>query len=534
MIVLDVLHAHVRPGNYAPAQRYLADGHWTRRTYADLDRLAQRISTTLLHRGLRRGDRIALLLATRADWTAIDIATTRIGCTLVPLYPTSSPTQVTAALQASTARVLITDQTQAQRLTSLPVDVIRVGDRDGDLLDLLRPSNQQAARATTVGPEDLFTILFSSGSTGAPKGCPLTHANYASAVTMTLRAERHPHHGHTHRQRVFLYLPLAHASARLHQLCTLAAGGELIYGAGTSSQILRQVRTTSPSYLPSVPRFFERAYEEAERPEQLMDALGGRITYALSGGAPATPTLIDAYQRADVPLVEGYGMSETSTVVAVGTPHAHRTGTVGRPIPGVTVRITGDNEITVRGPNVFHGYLDGTPVAEFDNGWYKTGDLGHLDNDGFLTVTGRKKNLIVTSTGKNIAPEPWENRLRQITGVDAAILLGDARPYLVALVIPDPAHPFAIDDVLARVRAVNKDLSPPESVRSLIVLTRALDPSLGEITASNKIARGVITQTLGGLIDSAYTKTSSPDGHVVEVMPQPPSPAAPSPALPRT
>ena len=518
--VYALLAPHLRPGNHAPAQRFPSAEGWSRRDYSELDALVRGVAARLQALGVGRGDRVAILLDTRADWTVVDLAAALIGAPLVPVYPTSAPAQIIDVVRRARPALLIVDSERV--LPDLGSQaVVRVGSTDGDLGEL-SPANAEPVAVDVVG-DDLFTISFSSGSTGTPKGCLLSHSNYVAVLDAAIAAETHPMRALAHREAAFVFLPLAHASARLQQLTTLVAGGELVYGTGDTAQLLAQIAEVRPTYVPGVPRFFESAYLRAGRDATVLrEMFGDRLVYALTGGAPIAPEMLATYESAGIPLVEGYGLTETSTALAIATPHLNRAGTVGRPLPGVQISIADDGEILARGANVFSGYLDDEAAtsAAFRDGWFLTGDLGHIDAEGFLIVTGRKKNLIVTSTGKNVAPEPAENQFRQACSIDGVVVVGDARPFLIA-VVTTGEHPADDAELLAAARSINAAVSPPERIRKIVVVGASLSLAGGEITASGKVVRQAVVDRFAAVIDDAYSGRTSVGVRVLDIEPRP-------------
>ncbi|TPW78277.1 AMP-binding protein [Schumannella sp. 10F1B-5-1] len=541
--VTELLAPHLRADSDAPAQRFPTEQGWMRRSYGELSALVDGVAGVLLSAGAAAGARVALIAPTRADWTVVDLACARLGAPLVPIYPTAAPAQIADIVRRSSPAILIAPTGMPLPPLDPAVRILRLGDADGDLGDL-DPAGAGQAGAGQAGADsapaaalralppapaatDLFTIAFSSGSTGEPKGCLLTHANWVAVLEMCLAAETHPERGLAHRAAAFVYLPLAHASARLQQLTTLAAGGELIYGTGDTADILRQIAEVRPTYVPGVPRLFESAHARVGGdPAALRAIFGDRLLYALSGGAPIDAGMLDAYRAAGIELVNGYGLTETSTALAIGTPHDSRPGTVGRPLPGVEIRIAGggdiaaDGEILARGANVFSGYLDApaATAAAFVDGWFRTGDLGRLDAAGHLVVTGRTKNLLVTSTGKNVAPEPAENLVRSRCAVDDVLVVGDRRPYLIAIAT-DPDGMLDPDALVAALREHNELVSPPERIRRAVVVPDRLAVDAGERTASGKVVRSAALDRFAALIDAVYADRAE---GVLEIVARPP------------
>ncbi len=517
--VAALLEDAFRVNSSAPAQRFLRSGEWCTRSYGEVRALAAAAAQVLRDRGVTAGDRVALLLRTRADWTVIEIAAAMAGATLVPFYPSSTKPQLVELLELAGPVLLIAEAggELPHAAVDLPLGVVEVGEHDGDLGDLADAECRDVVWAATE-PDDVFTIAFSSGSTGRPKGCVVLQRNYAAVLEMVRLAERHPRSGHAHRIAAFIYLPLAHASARLQQLTSLIVGGEIVYGVGGTAEILGQIETTAPSYVAGVPRLFEYAAAKyAGSPEQLRQVFGQNLAYALSGGAPLPVDVLEAYESAEVLIVDGYGLTESSTAVAIGTPHCMRAGSVGKPLPGLEVVIAVDGEVLVRGENVFAGYLDDDAATRevLANGWLHTGDLGHLDADGFLFITGRKKNVIVTSTGKNISPEGYENKYRAATGISDFVLVGDSWPYVIAVAAASDDGAPGEDVLVSAARRLNQGLAPQERVRKIVLLDRELSRDLGELTASGKVIRSAVERNHRELIQQVYANcTELPVLHI--------------------
>ncbi|WP_127819042.1 AMP-dependent synthetase/ligase [Microbacterium sp. CPCC 204701] len=514
------LQPHLRSGNPAAAQRFRGSGGWVTRSYGELWSLVRRTSVLLSDAGAGRGRPVVIVAQTSPTWTIVDLAAATIGAPVVPVYPTSSFAQVADVITRVAPAVVVTDRTD---IDAAGATVLGWGTDADSLGDLDRPElsgSEEVAldlAAAEVSASDVFSIVFSSGSTGTPKGCVLTHANYTAVLSAAAEVEAGGPDGAAHRAHSFVYLPLAHVSARLQQLTTLTLGGELVYGAGGTADILGQIRETEPTYVPGVPRLFESAYLRAgEDAQRLRESFGPRLRYALTGGAPIDPDILATYAAAGIPLVEGYGLTETSAALTLCAPHVNRQGSVGRALPGVQLRIAHDGEVLARGANIFAGYLDDPDAtrAAFVDGWFATGDLGRLDGDGFLYITGRKKNLLVTSTGKNIAPEPVENRLRSAFGLDDAILVGDRRPYLSALVFAERVDETALVQGIGEMNAL---VSPPEQVRRVVVIPHALRSDAGELTASGKVVRSVVLDRHARLIDDLYAGRAVSGARLLEV-----------------
>ncbi|MGO2751548.1 MAG: AMP-dependent synthetase/ligase [Pseudoclavibacter sp.] len=512
--------------NTAPAQRYQTDGVWVSRSYSQLYDLVRRTADVLIANGAGPTRPVAIIASTSPEWTILDLAAALIGAPSVPVYPTSSPHQVAEILARVKPAVTVTDRSDLVETpwTGILKRIPEAGRGLGDLArDPLGPAENRAVDAKSAGVDsgDTYSVIFSSGSTGAPKGCILSHENYVSVLRMVCDVEGGGPNGGSHRQHAFVYLPLAHVSARLQQLTTLSFGGELIYGHGTTSEILVQIGEARPSYVPGVPRFFESAYLRAHRdPGRLRALFGDQLHYALTGGAPIDPDMLHTYRAAGITLVEGYGLTETAAALTLGAPHSNRAGSVGKALPGVSLKLGDDGELLARGANVFSRYLDdhASTSEAFDDGWFRTGDLANIDADGFVRITGRKKNLIVTSTGKNIAPEPTENRLRSVLGIDDVALVGDGRPFLIALLFGVNADEAA--RLVAGTRAINAELAPPERIRKVVLLPDPLDPALGEVTPSGKLVRQVVLERHRALLDDVYQRRG-PLERVIEIIAAP-------------
>jgi long-chain acyl-CoA synthetase len=424
-------------------------------------------------------------------------------------------------------------------------------------------------RAAGTRADDPFTLIYTSGTTGAPKGCVLSHGNFASMLDMI--RERDLLGGAD--DVTYLYLPLAHALGLIMQLASFERGGAVAYFGGDYSAIVEELREVRPTYLPSVPRLFEKVYAQVTRgvdaavlaeavrvggavedlrrvrgsdvPASLQaaydrfdsalfarvrEAFGGRLRECVTGAAPIAEEILEFFWACGVPVLEGYGMTETSAGIAISTVAEHRFGTVGKPLPLVDVRIAADGEILARGPNVFHGYWGGGgPDSQFGDvvdGWLHTGDLGSLDSHGFLRITGRKKDIIVTASGKNLTPANLENDLRRLPLVSHAVMHGDRRPYAVMLVTLDPEElvPWAAARGLfgsvaelsgsAEVRSVigcaidraNARYAPVERVRGFLVLDHDLTQEAGELTPTQKVRRAVVNARYAGMFDALYDR----------------------------
>jgi long-chain acyl-CoA synthetase len=433
-----------------------------------------------------------------------------------------------------------------------------------------RSADELEARRAAIRPQDPFTFIYTSGTTGPPKGCVLTHGNYCAIIDMISEVREITEH-----EVIYLYLPLAHSYALLVQLGAFSLGGTLAYYGGDTKQIVPELDEVKPTYLPSVPRVFEKIYTlahgaiEAQPPEEqqrVAEAIklgvkvrdlinrgeqvpsevlgpfeeadeqlfknvraifGGRVRQATSGAAPIAREILEFFYACGVPVFEGYGMTETATAATTSTLEHHRFGTVGRALPGVELKIADDGEILVKGPNIFAGYHNqaSTSFGAVENGWLHTGDLGSIDEDGYLSITGRKKDIIITAGGKNLTPANIENDLKQSRWISQAVMHGDRRPYPVALITLDEEEivPWAAehgsadtsiaalaDDpqvhalIQAEVDRANTKLAQVEQVKKFVILDHDLSQETGELTPTLKVKRNVVNEKYAPLFDGLY------------------------------
>jgi long-chain acyl-CoA synthetase len=553
----------------------------------------RRIARALERWGVGRGDRVVLMADNGPHWPVVDFAALCRGAATVPVYPTLLPEQAAYVIADSGAKVAFVHRREMladllARRGEMPAverfvlieggaGTAEEGDEDGEVTafaaaleagaDADPDRFEAAARAVEAG--DLASLVYTSGTTGKPKGTMLTHRNFVSNVctALTLLDLRGD-------QTALSFLPLSHVFERMVNYCYFYRGLTVAYAesVGAVAQNLQEVR---PHVFVSVPRVYEkvlakvreqaaaspikqRIFAWAEKvarralpyrlrqdhPSGLLglqlaiadglvfskikERLGGRFEFAVSGGAPLGRDVAEFFWGAGIPIYEGYGLTETSPVIAVNTPGAIRLGTVGKPINGVEVRIAEDGEILVRGPNVMKGYWndpEATAEAIDDEGWLHTGDIGELDEDGFLRITDRKKEIIVNAYGKNIAPAPIEGRLKSSRFVGHAVLIGDRRKYLAALLVPDFealeawAQQQGIDaadraalverpevrELFDReVRAVNEKLAHYEQIVAWTVLPEDFSVETGELTPTQKVKRRVIDDKYGDRIEALY------------------------------
>jgi long-chain acyl-CoA synthetase len=571
-----------RFGDKLASRHRVGDG-WAEMTYAETLSAIEEIALGLVALGVAPGDRVAVLCDTRVEWTLSSYAISAAGGVVVPVYPTNSPRECAWVLGNSGARAVVCeDADQAAKVSAvrdeLPGLEHVVGIASGGDLSLeeLRERGaggdrgELARRQGAVGRDDPYTVIYTSGTTGPPKGTVLTHRN-AMSVCEIVEALAFIVEGET----TYLFLPLAHAFALTAMLASFDQGTAIVYFGGDSKQILPELIETKPTYLPSVPRIFEKLYTAAMKmrdagsaeDQQRFDAavklgievrmrehraeevpaemraafdqseerlysrvrglFGGNINQAVTGAAPIAAEILEFFYACGVPVLEGWGMTETTALGTVNTLEHFKFGTVGRPLPGVEVRIAqGDSEILLRGPNLFHEYWD-NPEATAEtlvDGWLHTGDLGSIDDDGFLSITGRKKDIIITAGGKNLTPANLENDLQQSRFISQAMMHGDRRPYPVALItldeeeiVPwasehglpeDVASLASCDEVRALVQEeldrVNGNYASVEQIKKFTILERELSIEDGELTPTLKIKRSVVNERYAALLDSLY------------------------------
>jgi long-chain acyl-CoA synthetase len=543
------------------------------------------VAKGLITAGVRKGDRVALLSRTRFEWTVIDYAVAAVGGTTVPIYETSSPEQVHWILSDSEAVAVVVEsdahRAEVDKLRGqLPVlqHVWQIAPSAGEpaveLLSSLGASvdaDEVTRRRAEVGADDLATLIYTSGTTGRPKGCALTHRNLLTELkTATIvfgemmSAE----------SSLLLFLPLAHVLAKIIQ-CGGVYTRTTIGHVSDTKNLIDDLAAFRPTFVLSVPRVFEKVFNGARQKAhtagkgaifdaaaataerwsraqpspgpllrlqhavfdklvygKLRAALGGRCVAAVSGGAPLGARLGHFFLGVGLPVYEGYGLTETSGGATVNTPGAQRIGTVGRPLAGTTVRIARDGEILVRGDLVFLGYWhneDATAEAISD-GWFHTGDLGELDDDGYLTITGRKKELIVTAGGKNVAPALLEDRLRAHPLISQCMVVGDGQPFIAALITLDPEalpgwrdqhdktasgdpadprdlleDPELLGEIELAVQEANKAVSHAEGIKKYRVLPVDFTESGGELTPTLKLKRTVVAKTYAAEIAALYS-----------------------------
>ncbi len=557
-------------------------GGWWDVTAATFLAEVSAVAKGLTAAGVEVGDRVALLSRTRYEWTLLDYAIWFAGAVTVPIYDTASTEQVAWVLGDSGARALVVDSVQhrdrvAGLADRLP-DLAAVWCLDEGAVDVLSglgrsvPDEDLERRRTSAGPESLATLIYTSGTTGHPKGCMLSHGNFMCELGVAV-AELDALFSHDEDASTLLFLPLAHVFARVVQIGAVRARVRLGH-SGDISHLVEDLAAFRPTFLLAVPRVLEKIFNKASqeaaadgrgrvfdravetaiawsrsldqgRPgrvlrvrhalydrlvyARLRAALGGRCSYAVSGGAPLGERLGHFYRGIGITVLEGYGLTETTAAVTVNRPDALKVGTVGRPLGGTALRVADDGELHVRGGQVLLGYWQdepGTREVLSADGWLSTGDLGEIDDEGFVRVTGRKKEILVTTGGKNVAPAALEDRIRAHPLVSQCMVVGDGRPFIAALVTLDrdallpwaaardkPTSPAdLVDDADLRgdlqtaVDDANRAVSQAEAVRRFTVLPVDWTEEEGQITPSLKVKRSVVMRQFRRQVDELYAR----------------------------
>jgi len=568
----------------APAVRQKIGDAWRDVTYTEVGEIVSEIGRGLIDLGIRQGDRVALLANTRPEWTYVDFGISSAGGVVVPIYPTNSPEECEWVVGNSESRAVVCENAaQVAKIVEVRdrlehLEQIIVMDPEGAPadaipLDALRERGRTtdagalAERSRAVTRDDAFTFIYTSGTTGPPKGCILTHGNYRSVLDMceqidVVRSD----------ETSYLFLPLAHAFALLIQLLSFDVGATLAYFGGDSQKIIPELQEAKPTYLPSVPRIFEKIYtlalgsqppemqermtkaaqlgakvrdmqlrgeevpaelqskfEEADRElfSKVRAIFGGNVKQAVSGAAPIGQEILEFFYGCGIPVLEGYGMTETATVATYSTIEHHRFGSVGRPLPGLEAKIADDGELLLKGPNIFKGYYKNADASfgAVVDGWLHTGDLGRVDEDGYVYITGRKKDIIITAGGKNLTPANLENDLKQSRWVSQAVMHGDRRPYPVMLITLDEEQivPWAKEQGLPtdlpslasepKVRELiqsdldraNAKYAQVEQVKKFFILDHDLSQETGELTPTLKVKRNIVNEKYAPQFEALYS-----------------------------
>ncbi|SES45585.1 AMP-dependent synthetase/ligase [Lentzea albida] len=579
----DMVWANAERFGNAVSFRRQVDGTWVDITARDFAAQVMAVAKGLVAAGLELGDRVGLVSKTRYEWSLLDFAIWAAGGVVVPIYETSSADQIEWILSDSGAKAVFVEAPQHRALVDEVVgklpELRHVWQVDGsaaavDELTALGAEitdEQVHERRGQVQAEHTATLVYTSGTTGRPKGCTLTHRNLLSEVRSAL--SRFPEIL-TAGNSLLLFLPLAHILARALYLACVYSRVTLGHTADVKN-LVEDLGQFRPTFVVAVPRVFEKVYNGAKQKahaggkgkifdaaeatsvaysqalddggpgiglrikhavfdklvfSKLRAALGGRAMAAVSGGAPLGDRLSHFFRGAGVPVYEGYGLTETSAAACVTFRGQEKVGTVGLPVPGTSVRIAEDGEILIKGDIVFTGYWNNEAATKeaLEDGWFHTGDIGELDSDGYLKITGRKKEIIVTAGGKNVSPAQLEDRIRAHPLISQCMVVGDKQPFIGALITIDPeffpswkeSHgkpasaevPDLIEDadLLAEIQAVvdeaNKSVSKAEAIRKFRVLPVDFTEAGGEMTPSLKLKRSVVATTYSADIDAIYAK----------------------------
>ena len=580
MSIYDIYADRAERMGDEPLYTYKENGEWITKTGNEVLAEIRETAKGLLHYGLRKGDGVAFMCRTSYQWDIFDAAVMACGGVLATIYDTDSAAQAERILNDSEVKLAIADNRERfDRLDSvidhcpslkhiLMLDSNAMGALEG--MGVAVSDEELSARMGAVKADDLATIVYTSGSTGAPKGAELSHRNFVAitrAASMALHemiTDDHP--------RLLLFLPLAHCFARFIQYCSIASDDGVVGYLPDTKTLLPDVRSFEPTYLLGVPRVFEKVYNAASRKagtgwkgrlffkaaeaardwsrmEQagekptmkqtaqhlsyeasvyrtVRGALGPRIRYVACGGAPLDASLAHFFAGIGLPMIQGYGMTETAAPFAATRVTDNVIGTVGQPAPGSSVRISTDGELQVKGPNVFLGYHnlpDKTAEVFTEDGWLCTGDLASIDDEGRITITGRKKDIIITAGGKNVSPIPMEQEIAKCPIVEHAVVVGDNRPFIGALVTLDPeglaawlptvglsadtpldrvATTAAVhDEIQQYVDKANATVSRAESVRKFVVLDTQFTQGNKCLTPSLKVVRPAVNRIFADVID---------------------------------
>jgi len=532
---------------------------WREVSWNEAARTVDELAHGLLALGIRKGDSFAILASTRLEWALFDFALGLVGAVGAPVYVNSSPRDTSYVIAHSEAiGVLCEDDEQRAKLRGVELQHVLTF---ADLDDLRARGRAHAARnpnaveeaAAAIVEDDLFTYIYTSGTTGPPKACMITHRNYYEMADKVRQIDDFTVSDDT----MLLYLPLAHNFGRLMHLHSPHVGYTLAFCPDpyAVAEALPQVR---PTVFPSVPRVYEKIHtgvtakfaeatgakrklidwalrvgREASRRRQdghplprglalqhrladrlvyrkVKDRLGGRIRICVSGGAPLAKEIIEFFHALDILILEGYGLTECTTAATVNRPTRFRFGSVGPPLPGVELRLADDGEILIRTDTIFAGYFkeeEATREVLPGDGWLRSGDLGSIDADGFLNITDRKKDILVTAGGKNVAPQNLENALKTHPIVSQALVIGDRRPYVAALVtlVEDAPRENAEAEVQRAVDDVNRDLSRFEQIKRFAILPRDFSADEGEVTPTLKLKRRVCQEHFAAEIERLYS-----------------------------
>lgn len=584
----DLLMARVASHPDAPLFALpTADGGWEDVSTAEFHRQVVALAKGFVHAGVKPGDKVGFICRTRYEWTLIDFAMWFAGGVLVPIYETSAPAQIAYTLTDSGATAIIVETAEHfARFDEIRADLPQVdkawqmhlGDLDKLVESGTGVSDEEIeTRRSAAKGADLATLIYTSGSTGTPKGCILTHSNF---VELARNAAEAMPEVVAPGSSTLLFITTAHVFARFISILAVHSGVKVGHQADTS-QLLPALGSFKPSFLLAVPRVFEKVYNSAEQKaaaggklkifrkaadvaiahskaldagkvplglklqfklfdklvySTLKQAMGGNIRYAVSGSAPLGLRLGHFFRSLDVKILEGYGLTETTAPATVNVVSKFKIGTVGLPIPGVGIKIADDGEVLVKGVDVFDGYWNKPEETAkvFTDEWFHTGDIGSLDDEGYLTITGRKKEIIVTAGGKNVAPAGLEDPIRANPVIGQVVVVGDQKPFISALITLDSEmlpvwlgnngedpnmsledaarHPKILSEVQAAVDAANAKVSRAESIRKFKILDIEFTEASGHLTPKLSIKRHEIIKDFAPIIEEIYSGSPVTEG----------------------
>lgn len=580
--ITDLLLRHARStANPALLSKPGPNGSWIDISASEFAADASALAKGFIASGIEPGGRIGLMARTRYEWTLVDFAIWFAGCVTVPVYETSSPSQVAWILGDSHAAAVVVEAPRHENVIRQAAHqegldkLNHVWQIEGDGLDTLREAGKDVSdavleeRRSAANLESLATIIYTSGTTGRPKGCELTHSNFVQLSDNAAAAL--PECVYPGASTI-MFLPLAHVFARYISVLSVAAGVRVAHTADVKN-LMADLQSFKPNFILAVPRVFEKVYNSSmlkaedggkgkifhagadtaiafSRAQQdgkvplvlslkhkLFDvllykkiraAMGGNVVHAVSGGAPLGERLGHFFHGIGLTVLEGYGLTETTAPITVNTPKLIKIGTVGRPLPGNGVRIAEDGEILAKGFCVMRGYYNRPDLTEenFIDGWFRTGDIGELDADGFLRITGRKKEIIVTASGKNVIPAMLEDQIRADALISQCVVVGDARPFIAALVTLDedalpgwlerhhlPAGtttaqaaelPQVLEVIAALVEKANASVSRAEAIKEFRIVPTDFTEESGHLTPSLKIKRSQVLKDFDSVVEEIY------------------------------
>nr|WP_206067051.1 AMP-dependent synthetase/ligase [Nonomuraea sp. FMUSA5-5] len=554
--------AEQEPG--AVVMRRKTGAGWPVVTAAEFRDQVVEVAKGLIAAGVEHGDRVALMSRTRYEWTLVDYAIWAVGAVTVPIYETSSVEQVRWILHDSEVKAAFVElDGHEEAVREAAPELKAIWRVDGTLETGDVTAADVDERRKQVTSADLATVVYTSGTTGRPKGCRITHDNLLFTALNVLRGPLEPLFARKD-PAALLFLPLAHIFARMIQVVLIEAGAIMAHTPNMKN-VAPDLQDFKPTFLLGVPRVFEKVYNSAEQKaisggkgkifaravdvavawskaestggaplglrlrravfdrlvySKLRAATGGRLSAAVCGGSALGERLGHFFRGVGIEVFEGYGLTETSAPLSVNMPGANKIGTVGKPLPGITLHIGDDGEILAKGRNVFHGYWkndEATADVIDPEGWFHTGDIGELDADGYLRITGRKKEILVTAAGKNVAPGPLEDALRAHPLISQAMIVGDGRPFVAALITLDPealpagakvaelrGDPKVQAEIQAAVDRANQSVSKAEQIKKFLILDGDITEESGHLTPTLKVKRSLVMRDFAKDIDDLY------------------------------